>query len=312
MSQLWHLQQIYTLTALAKLLLQSTVDDPNTKEHQPLEIERIPVLLPSYLPDTLRQHESMAKWCKMEEKFQQAQCSMALDEIWSNLFIKARLHIQQNMHVQNQAASLCSCQVLARNKRKIELSKLQYRAAWHSLEHLVGKECIAFCYLYDIEVCSFKDKDTQPIQSEWKVLKKKNPAPGEGLERGDLTKELSWIWTGSWARKRRWDEELQLYKQEMERTKITLSTTGRQWRTQAGWQEGNKIIAEARRAYALKQVAIQEGLVAKFTLLWLLLDLPLKVNMSVQDVAKEENAELAEESNGGIDYNEDQDEEAGT
>ncbi|KAK7026675.1 hypothetical protein VNI00_015548 [Paramarasmius palmivorus] len=111
------------------------------------------------------------------------------------------------------------------------------------------------------------------------------PIMKEWVERGESRRELSWIWSGvdvtgdskamqealriewskSWARKRRWDEELDLIIEEKRRVIASLTYDAEKWLERAEHQEQSP---EGYLAYAYRQAALRKGLIERFEALW--------------------------------------------
>ncbi|KAL0567206.1 hypothetical protein V5O48_014794 [Marasmius crinis-equi] len=330
MARLRSIQRIYTPAAVTELIAGDLTNrrDPKTGEKIPLEIEEIPVLLPTGLSAESRLDPAVKGWVEMEVEFRKSQAASALEDLRSNLFVRARLNLQMHLHVRHQRGSGRARQVLARNERKVQASKLRYRAARDALVVALGGaevEKLGLRVLNDSDVRSFEDDDTQANRSQRKVLGKRKRTDQETLPAlirpGETRKNLPWIWTGidtgadseamldslriewskSWARKRRWDEELRILQVEMDRTCVSLAVEGRRWKVRALAETGKGVWAEGRKAYAFRQAAIREGLVTKFRRLWGQADRPRKMLSHPSRTGQEEEEEeelipVAEES----------------
>ncbi|KAL0575644.1 hypothetical protein V5O48_006329 [Marasmius crinis-equi] len=292
MARLRGVQRIYTPASITELIALDLTNqtDPKTGQKIPLEIEDIPVLVPSGLLPESRLEDAVKPWVGMEVEFRKSQASGALEDLRTHLFVRTRLNLQRHLHVRHQQGSGCARQVLARNEKKVQIAKLRNALSTVLGEEEVGK--LGLKALDDTDIWSFEDEDTHASRSSRKVLgkrKRNNQDTTPQLIRpGETRKSLSWIWTGvdtgsdskamlnslriewskSWARKRRWDEELRILQAEMDRTCISLSVESRRWRSRALEEVGEHIWAEGRRAYGFRQAAIREGLVLKFRKIW--------------------------------------------
>ncbi|KAL0568455.1 hypothetical protein V5O48_013526 [Marasmius crinis-equi] len=233
MARLWGIQRIYTPAAIAELVSRDLANKTNPKKGEkiPLEIEDIPVLLSTGLSQESRQDSTMEVWLDMEIKFRKLQASSALEDIRSHLFVCAQLNLQHHLHIRHQQASGRAHQVLARNERKVQATKLHYCAAREALVLALGEgevELLGLRVLNNSDVCLFKDEDTHANRSQRKVLGKRKRNDQETelplIKPRESRKSLPWVWTGvdtgmdleamqvslriewskSWARKRRW------------------------------------------------------------------------------------------------------------
>ncbi|KAK7017907.1 hypothetical protein VNI00_018519 [Paramarasmius palmivorus] len=303
LSRLRSIQQVYTPLVLGHL---NGSGAPEAGETGSSVITSI-VGLPSSLPEVLRQHESMKRWMEMEIEFRQAQLSSARDAIRIHLFVRSRLHTERSLHVRNQKDSTRAREALSLNDWKIEAFKLKFQAAWRALEILVGEENIGWPRLRDEDVRCFNEVDMVAMRSRRRVLGKgrKDNEEEPLILPGETRKVTSWIWKGldvdrepqamqdairvewckAWARKRRWDEELQLVIEEMRRTIATLEHCAKQWQARAiEWADD--AASEGRSAYALRQAFIRSSLAAKFQRLWAKPD-PKPRKMSAKQVVEE-------------------------
>ncbi|KAL0567221.1 hypothetical protein V5O48_014767 [Marasmius crinis-equi] len=303
------LQQVYTPLAIAALNadLQREGDDADARIQElgdrrakgGAEVERL--YMPSDLPEEMRAAADMEKWREMEIRFRRAQLETSLEGIRTHLFIRSRLHTQRSLHVRHQNASTRSRDGMQRNDRKIEAFKIKYRKAWSALNALCGE--VSMPELQDKDITSFDDIDTHALKNRRKVLGTKKgrgsqaviTAAGSRLQPdalirpGESRKVLSWIWRDvdtssdsaamrealriewlkSWARKRRWEEELGLVDEEMRRTVVTLLYEAGFWRSyQQQAAEVHISVFEGIVAYAEEQACIREALAHNFQSLW--------------------------------------------
>ncbi|KAL0572707.1 hypothetical protein V5O48_009258 [Marasmius crinis-equi] len=297
-----------------------------TKEASRGNVETTPLYLPSGLPDAVRCLPEMAKWVEMESSFRRGQLQSALDGLRSHLFIRTRLNLQRTLHVRHQHAAVRSRQVMARNDHKIDVFKAKYCTAWAALRTLVGEEAIGLPQLRRGDVTSYDDVDTKALRNVQKVLgtQRRNGTVSEAGSRipkdalvkpGESVKQLSWIWTTydvsnesdevqevmriewskSWARKRRWAEELALVDEEMRRTVVTLQHGAEEWKRLGGIQgEADSVVMEGMRVFAFEQAGIRARLASNFQVLWARPDPPPKAKVSVSELS---DGEVEAESN---------------
>lgn len=242
--------------------------------------------------------DEVKPWLQMELEFRRGQMRSSLDGVRTHLFVRYRLNTQRTLHVRHQHASTRARQVLARNDLKIKGLTAKYRAAWGAARIIANDEAfIGFQPLHDRDLRSLEDVDGHATKNHRKAVKRRADGSEVGsapIQPGESRKTLSWIWTGvdtsedseamkeatrvewtkAWARKRRWDEELQLLEEEMRRTVESMKYEARQWREYEGDAptEDTTAVSEGQTAYSLRQASIREALAAKFTALWALPD----------------------------------------
>ncbi|KAK7013626.1 hypothetical protein VNI00_019462 [Paramarasmius palmivorus] len=227
------LQQIYTPTALAYLTTLPNYSNVDT-------VEKIPILLPSGLPEPLRTQASMGEWVAREVDYRCAQLRTSLRWLRTHLFVRAGLHIERSTQSRGQKASTRSRDDLARNETDIQAFKTKYQAAWNALLVLIGEEKLqtlmpGYHALRDQDVRTHEDQDSLSTVTSRKTRATTETRPL--IVAGESRRSLSWIWTGvdvsgdskamqealriewskCWARKRRWDEELALVLEEKRR-----------------------------------------------------------------------------------------------
>ncbi|EEB92829.1 hypothetical protein MPER_08604, partial [Moniliophthora perniciosa FA553] len=200
---------------------------------------------------------------------------------------------------------------LGRNGRKIHGFKRKYQAAWMALAALGWKPTPKFQEL--------KDSDIRALDDWVQVAEPAEIGEAPTVVPGESRKTDSWIWKNlevsgdldglkdicrvewskAWARKQRWDEELDLIQEEMRRTLVTLRHDASEWRgkvdiddireleSQEDLDEEDLMKGEGRRAYALRQAAIRDGLASKFHALWLLPDPKPRVVKRSKEVVEE-------------------------
>ncbi|KAL0573338.1 hypothetical protein V5O48_008616 [Marasmius crinis-equi] len=300
-----------------------------TKPASKGNVEAAKLYLPSGLPDAVRKLPEMSKWVDMEASFRKGQLQSALEGLRSHLFIRTRLNLQRTLHVRHQHAAVRARQVMTRNDRKIDIFKAKYCMAWAALKTLVGEQAIGLPQLYRGDVTSYDEVDTHALRNVRKVLgtQRRNGTVSEAGSRipkdalvkpGESVKRLSWIWTTydvsnesdelqqvmriewskSWARKRRWAEELALVDEEMCRTLVTLQHDAEQWKGLAAVEGGLEVdgaLTEGIRAFAFEQATIRETLAFNFQALWARPDPPVKVRVAVGDISDGEMEAESEE-----------------
>ncbi|KAK7038932.1 hypothetical protein VNI00_010323 [Paramarasmius palmivorus] len=286
--------------------------DVNAESGDNVPVEAVVLGLPSSAPDVVRAHPSLKSWVDMEAEFRRAQLSSSLHAIRNHLFVKARMNIERSLQVRHQKASTRSREHLGRVDRKILTFKSKFQAAWSALAILVGEENVGYPKLRDADIRCLDEVDTKALRNRRKVLKRV-PKPGEDVEvpllqPGESRRVTSWIWKGvefegdseamrevvrvewckTWARKRRWDEELQLVTEEMRRTIEGLKHEAQRWQN-LGTQEDESPDGEGRAAYATRQASIRFALASKFERMWARPDPRPRKQVTVRDVIAAED-----------------------
>ncbi|KAK7022741.1 hypothetical protein VNI00_017017 [Paramarasmius palmivorus] len=284
------IQQVYMPTALTYLSSLPNYSNVDT-------VEKIPVLLPSGLPEAIRTQPQMANWVQREVEYRRAQLRTSLKGLRTHLFVRAGLNLERSTQVRGQRQSTRSREDLKRNEEDIQAFKTKYQASWNALLVLVGEEQLQ---QQMPGYQAMRDRDVHQRFSS-------TVGPGESR------RTLSWIWTGvdvsgdsramqealriewskCWARKRRWDEELALVVEEKRRVVQSLQFQASVWRQKAekhldGGQEGHY-------AYAIRQAALRESLVVRFQTIW---KTPIRSRGRAKKKIEAEKAGPDEDDNG--------------
>ncbi|KAK7022765.1 hypothetical protein VNI00_016968 [Paramarasmius palmivorus] len=323
------LQQVYMPLALT----QPSPDIPEAPS-----VEKTNLYLPSSLPPSIQSHPSMTPWITMERDFREAQLQSSLDGIRTHLFVRSRLTVQRSQHVRHQKNSTRARKTLARNDRKIIGYKHKYRKAWSALISLSkGDSGVTWPELRDEDVRGLEDIDTMSIRNlrRSKVLGKRSREQSERsgdtdpptIAQGESRRTNSWIWrdVGSsdlneqiveatrvewcktYARKRRWDEELLLVEEEMRRAVAALQHEASVWRSRVDTSSADARV-EGRNAYAYRQASIREQLAHRFSALWLLPD-PVRKRRKAKEVVVDTEDNSGDESVSGDDDDDEEEEE---
>ncbi|KAL0568546.1 hypothetical protein V5O48_013442 [Marasmius crinis-equi] len=185
--------------------------------------------------------------------------------------------MQRSLQVRHQQASVRARQVLTRIERKLLEAKEKYRAAWKALEVLLGSGNVPFHCLEDRDCAAFNDPSNDPLKKKRNCRKQRDSNPL--FQPRESRKPLSWIWTGvdvgedspamqdalriEWCKAQRWNEELELLEEEMQRVPISLEDEARQWLARIP-SDSRALEAEGIAAYCCRQAGIRRGLSAFF------------------------------------------------
>jgi hypothetical protein len=261
--------------------------------------ENTPLRLPSALPVSLQQ-SCPFKLAQIELRFRLAQAEDALSELRRLLRITMGLGDYKSKQVgPSQRVATRARNLISRFKDKVSRCAERYRAAHNALLALdpMGE--------WETHLRQLKDQDIRAPgrgdgESEgfrevpwiWKVMRRNKPeqvsSPGE---LGPLSEEeldscehinlyylillivvcigLRCEWVKSKARADRWNEEVQLVKEEMRRVLAFLEWKAAWWTEEGGRDlDVRPDIADGIRAYAAKQAHINRALACSFKTRW--------------------------------------------
>ncbi|KAJ7482922.1 hypothetical protein B0H11DRAFT_1723465, partial [Mycena galericulata] len=239
--------------------------------------EDVPLLLPSALSEAQRAAGAgcMSGLLEIEQAMRDAQCRGALVRLRNQLHIKSRLLLYKKNHARHQGMNTRSRTIVARNEAKIRLYSEKYQMAHRSLVAIVGVDKdVGWPKLKKEDIRCMRDAEQLSRRAEKQKL---------GLERGENVREVSWIWTlagtsgtdaeledalriewaKSWARTRRWNEEVRLLEEEWRRLPISYGHQERKWLDRAVAVPVGEIPAEEAEgmiAYASKQAQMYRKL----------------------------------------------------
>ncbi|KAK7054294.1 hypothetical protein VNI00_003487 [Paramarasmius palmivorus] len=274
------IQQLYTPTVLGHL---STLPNASSVDN----VEKIPLLLPSELPDAIRLHPALEKWVEMESQFRKAQLRTSMRAIQTHLFVRSGLNIERRTQSRGQKDSTRSRDGMARNELEIQVFRAKYQRAWDALLAMIGedslqKEMPGYLVLREQDIRTHDDIDNLTYVSN---RARKNAVESPPLLiPGESRRVMSWIWTGIdiegdsgamkealriewskvWARKRWWDEELALVLEEQRRSLESLGYEAERWQRRADIHDG----PEGYRAYVVRQACLRTSLASRFKTIW--------------------------------------------
>ncbi|KAJ7431013.1 hypothetical protein B0H11DRAFT_2165862 [Mycena galericulata] len=298
------LQAVYTPGALQAL---AEHPEPAAETEGAVRIENVPLFLPSALSEEQRASGCFKGVAKMEERLRDAQCHTALEEIRHLLHIKSRFRTYKGGQVRHQGATTRSRNLMGRHDEKIRVQGEKYVAAWEAKRRLVGDANVGWQRLNPKKDLRCMDsEDDRAQRNKRKILGAKrgrgeaataeDKADGvaEGQRRkgktGEGKRTISWIWMGtdssasatdeaiitslhvewakSFARVKRWTEEVDLLKEEMRRVPVTLRAKAAWWDGKMALEGSSPEHSEGMRAYAARQADLRRRLAAHFEELW--------------------------------------------
>ncbi|KAJ7030837.1 hypothetical protein C8F04DRAFT_1186481 [Mycena alexandri] len=258
--------------------------------------ENEPLFLPSALSEAERAAGCSEGLVDIEMLLRNAQCQTSLVWLRNQLHIKARFLNYKKLHARHQGANTRSRTIVARNESKIRLHSEKYQAAWNAILAITGgDESKMYGGCGDLAQREEKRKraverrkrkyqeliDHSVEVGPWEE-EEEDESEDEGEARrgaGESRREISWIWAAaglsgtdtdleealriewakSYARKRRWEEEVRLLEEEFRRLPISLEFEVVQWEKRVKAVPVGQIdeaIAQGMIAYGLKQAAL--------------------------------------------------------
>ncbi|KAJ6607425.1 hypothetical protein B0H10DRAFT_1818202 [Mycena sp. CBHHK59/15] len=285
-----NLQAVYMPGAVARLEEEEDERDPDLP---PPKAEDVKLYLPSALRTRARDDGCRAGLGKMEARLREGQCRDALVRLRSRLHAKRHLLTWRDSGaVAGQRAATRAQTLVERVGERVDAAAAQYRDAREVLIALRGKDkCEEWRELRpaDIQLDEEREVDAKAQQKLGLIGSNRRRRQGPALSSKD--KYLSWIWTEGggpgedeeevhasvrieWckakARKERWEEEVELLREEMKRVLRFLRWRVVWWEARRGTRRER--VAPALRAgleaYAARQAAATREIARRFKGAW--------------------------------------------
>ncbi|THU81090.1 hypothetical protein K435DRAFT_694254 [Dendrothele bispora CBS 962.96] len=260
--------------------------------------------LPLYLPSMLDSEQRSSDLCKaclpeMEIRLCDGQLTESLNHLRQALLVKQRLLRYKKTNARNQGATTRSRAMINRQEKKVKLAAKAYQEAWKAKLALVGgdrgrvgfkellqEHIICMEDLQDAEKKRVKAMKHKRKEAAMRALDGDNPVQGAREKHrvpswiwhfsteGELSQDkvlydgLRIEWCKSYARVKRWREEVLLLQEEMRRCVVTLKWQAQQWegRADIDTYEGERW--EGSAAYAYEQANVRLRISARFEELW--------------------------------------------
>ncbi|KAJ7429083.1 hypothetical protein B0H11DRAFT_1769987, partial [Mycena galericulata] len=288
------LQEIYTPGAARACEAAEAARDPDAP---PVPAEKIKLFMPSELSAEEREHGCQRGIAAMEARLREAQCSDALIALRSHLHSKRHLISFRNKNVTGQVKATKSRTLIGSVGDKATAAANKYRQGRAALLKLSGPDHAPhFRELKDSDLTL----DGEEVTSDTAARKKLSMlSAGKGARTprhiaGTSKRILSWIWTApgaleddekelhactcqtdsairvEWcrakARKNRWEEEVELLREEARRVVRYLEWQAKWWNARAAVRETESDEMRAGlEAYAKKSAATFVKLARHFT-----------------------------------------------
>ncbi|KAJ7046286.1 hypothetical protein C8F04DRAFT_1173230 [Mycena alexandri] len=283
------LQAVYMPGAVKELEAEEDQRDP---ELPPAKAEDVLIFLPSGLRRATREAGCRPGLVGKEELLREGQCRDSLQVLRSQLHTKKHLVDWRDAGVVGQRAATRANTLFERVGERVDAEASKYREARKALIALRGaQQCIEWRELKaaDIQLDEERDVDARARRKLGNIGSKRFRQQGPALSSKE--KRLSWIWTAAggpgedemglhdsvrveWskakARKERWEEEVQLLREEMKRVLRFLRWKALWWEEQRGARREQISVAlrAGLDAYAARQAAGLRDMVRRFKTSW--------------------------------------------
>ncbi|KAF7294727.1 CxC2 domain-containing protein [Mycena indigotica] len=230
--------------------------DVNEPECQP---EYIKLYLPSDLTAEQRGQLHLSRVIETEARVRCGQCADALVTLRTHLYAQMHMIWFRDRHMVGQRARTRSATLMSRLAEAIARIVAAYRANQAAIVALKGPGFAPeFKRLNDEDInCRWVKKDTQRAEHPPRL---RTGFLGFGM---GPTKAARFMI-------QRWEEEVELLREEMKRVLRSLRWTQNQWQVRADRQRDdvNMHVAAGLRAYALRQVDIHRRMAERFYSEW--------------------------------------------
>ncbi|KAJ7717597.1 hypothetical protein B0H16DRAFT_1740547 [Mycena metata] len=284
------LQSVYMPAAVRKL---EEEDDARDSELPAPNAEEVTLWLPSALPTSVRKDGCRAGLPEMEGRLRVGQCRDALVKLRSTLHAKRYLLTWRDSGgVVGQRAATRAFTLIGRVGERVDVAAAKYRAGRAALLSLRGvAECTAWRELKaaDVQLDEEVEVDTAArrrlglIGSKWsrrmaaasvsakrKLLWIWTADGGPGDDEKELHDSIRVEWSKAKARKERWEEEVELLREEMKRVLCFLRWRSLWWEGRRGSRK-EKVSPQLRaglEAYAARQAANARAIARSFKTAW--------------------------------------------
>ncbi|KAL1740388.1 hypothetical protein HDZ31DRAFT_85463 [Schizophyllum fasciatum] len=329
------------------------VEDSNGEAYA----ESRPLLLPSSLPRPERDL-CLGDIASLEQRLRHVQCRTALDDLRNQILARTRDIRFKTSNVRHQGSNTRALNILKAHDNKVARFAKKYIFARSALIALADGDAEKVPWReLDVhrDLRGMQDPDASasyyPHHADGAPSGAAPTTPANHLQRlraatGEGRRTLSWIWYGAnthdpeaqstelyegvrvewckaFARVRRWQEQIELLKEEQRRTTVSLRRRGEEWRKRLAAEARVGPVGEGARAYAARQARVFAQLVDHFETLWSQAPAAARIDLSQArkleaDLAAADryDDELLPESHGNSaqpdDEDEDEDDDSGS
>ncbi|KAJ7774635.1 hypothetical protein DFH07DRAFT_732672 [Mycena maculata] len=281
------LQAVYMSAAVREL----EEEDSRDPDMPPPKAEDLKLFMPSGLRTTDREDGCRKGLPAMEAKLREGQCRDALIQVRSRLHAKHHLISYRESQVAGQRSATRAHTLIERIGERIEAGAVKYRRAREALIALWGSTActhIRELRAIDIQLDEERESDSRARKKLGSIRSSKHRRQGPGLSSKE--KSFSWIWTEGggpgadeqelhdsvrveWskakAQKERWEEEVELLREEMRRVLRFLRWRAIWWEMRRGLRPGvAPDVASGLQAYAARQAVIHREIGCRFKRMW--------------------------------------------
>ncbi|KAF7368255.1 CxC2 domain-containing protein [Mycena venus] len=303
------LQRVYTPGTAEEVEREEEARDPELPLPKP---EDIKLFLPSRLRERVWEAGCKEGITRRESKLHEGQCWDSLHHLRSRLHCKRHLINNRNEEVVGQRASTWVATLIGQVGERVDSTAAKYRRMRMALLRLKGiehceKEGFKELQAADITLDEEREADAKATKRLGLIgVKKKKKAAGPALSLRE--QKVSWIWTSGggpgkdkpalheavcvdWARaqlrKCRWEEEVQLLREEMRCVLRYLRWQVQQWELRRAACVGEVIpkVRAGLEAYAARQAALYRDIAQRFKSDWDALAKTVLQNAVLQDEA---------------------------
>ncbi|KAF9003752.1 hypothetical protein BDZ89DRAFT_1049788 [Hymenopellis radicata] len=286
--------QFKFMPAVEELLEEE--EDDRDPDADPVAAENVKLYLPSDVM-SVDAASCPARMKTIETQLRRAQCSEALMTLRLRLHAKSHVIKFRNNFVTGQKRGSRARTVIDTISDRVDAIAAKYRQGSRCGSYYELKpEDVSTKFVVDANAKGARrlariqgrqarqslqaiDDAAMEAETEAAVLEGEENTGAE--QRGSSRRKLSWIWTvagdlmvtmsictSSYARTRRWNEEVRLLLEEMRRVLRTLAWTADWWMARAEESSGGTLLDKGRRAYARRQAAWLGQIRTKFAGRW--------------------------------------------
>ncbi|KAJ7721966.1 hypothetical protein DFH07DRAFT_783991 [Mycena maculata] len=300
LSKFRKLQEVYMPAAVREVEREEDLRDADLP---PPKAEEVKLYLPSGLGTSEREEGCRKGLAAMEAKLREGQCRDALIQMRSRLHAKRHLITYRDTAVAGQHAATWAYTLIERVGERVDALATKYRRAREALIALQGRAACGHLKELkagDIQLDEEQEVDARVQRKLGEISSKSSRRQGGGLSSKE--KMFSWIWTEGggpgrdeeelhdckrlgtdasllavrveWskakARKERWEEEVELLREEMKRVLRFLWWHTMWWEIRrATRREGvTPELLAGLQAYAARQAAIHREITRGFKRVW--------------------------------------------
>jgi len=274
--QRWRTVQLIYMPCVGGLL-PSLIAGTSESPIEPAE--SLPLHLPSALPPRLRQSPELSNIVEKECRLRVAQADDALAEIRRQRRIISGLWQFKKLNVDGTGNRVATRMRTLYNRFRLRTRRCAtcYRMARAALVVMDpnGSWQSRLKDLKDNDIRGPGKDDTSLGNSRFEpswiwLVPRLSSAPDMGDSEQVLNDSLEVEWSKSYARKKRWEEEVLLIQEEMRRTIVYHEWRARWWRNQRGRRSDvDATTLHGIDAYAEKQAYLSESLASSSAVYWL-------------------------------------------